>query len=99
MKRSNRPSWNPVTAALVASLFVITAPLLAASNPSVAQWDLVVNRVDAGGLSIAPEFEVAIYENLFDELVKTKRFGTVLRGGDRSANGLPALLFMKTTVE
>jgi hypothetical protein len=58
-----------------------------------------VNQVDAGDLSIAPEFKVAICENLLIELVKTKQFSRVLRSGDRDASGVPRLLILKTIVE
>ena len=100
MKLSRGASWKAVTAAIAIGLSALTVPVLAGVNRTgVAQWSVVVNQVDSGGLSIAPEFEVAIYENLLDELVKTKQFSTVLRSGDRAANDVPALLILKTTVE
>ena len=100
MKLSRGASWKSVAAAIAISLSALTVPVLAETNHAVAgRWSVEVNRVDPGGLSIAPEFEVAIYENLLDELAKTKQFSTVLRSGDRAANDLPALLILKTTVE
>jgi len=100
MKLSRGTSWKAVTAAIAIGLSALTLPVLAGGNrPGVAQWSVVVNQVDGGGLGIAPEFEVAIYENLLDELVKTKQFSTVLRSGDRAANDVSALLVLKTTVE
>ena len=100
MKLSRGTSWKAVTAAIAIGLSALTVPVFAGGNrPGVAQWSVVVNQVDAGGLGIAPEFEVAIYENLLDELVKTKQFSTVLRSGDRAANDVSALLVLKTTVE
>ena len=100
MKLSRGASWKAVTAAIAIGLSALTVPVLAGVNRTgVAQWSVVVNQVDPGGLSIGPEFEAAIYENLLDELVKTKEFSTVLRSGDRAANDVPALLILKTTIE
>ena len=100
MKLSRGTSWRLVTAAVAIGLSAFTVPAFAGGNrPGVAQWSVEVDRVDAGGLAIAPEFEVAIYENLLDELVKTKQFSTVLRSGDRAANDVSALLILKTRVE
>jgi hypothetical protein len=98
MKLSRGTSWKAVTTAIAIGLSALTLPALAGVN-GAAQWSVVVNQVDAGGVGIAPEFEVAIYENLLDELVKTKQFSTVLRSGDRAANDVSALLILKTTVE
>ena len=67
MKLSRGTSWKAVAAAIAIGLSALTVPVLAGVNrPRVAQWSVVVNQVDPGGLSIAPEFEVAIYENLLD---------------------------------
>ena len=100
MKLSRGTSWKAVTAAIAIGLSALTVPVFASGNRlGVAQWSVVVNQVDAGSLSIAPEFQVAIYENLLDELIKTKQFSTVLRSGDRTANDVSALLVLKTTVE
>ena len=46
-----------------------------------------------------PEFRVAIYENLIDEVGKTGKFQHEYRSGDRSAAGAPDLLIMHTQVE
>jgi hypothetical protein len=100
MKLSRGASWKAVTAAIAIGLSALTLPVRAGVNrPGGAQWSVVVNQVEAGGLEVAPEFKVAIYENLLDELVKTKQFSTVLRSGDRAANDVSALLILKTSVE
>ena len=85
------------TALLAATII----PLLASGpnrGPS-PQWNVLVDQVDTGKSRIAPEFKVAIYENLLSELGKTKRFSTVLRSGDRGAQNISSLLILKTTVE
>jgi hypothetical protein len=58
-----------------------------------------VDKVDAGDVSLAPSFQIAIYESLLGELGKTKRFKQVLRDGDRSASDVSGLLILKTTVQ
>jgi len=50
-------------------------------------------------VSLDPAFAAAIYENLLDELAKTKRFKQVFRSGDRGAGGAHDLLILKTTVQ
>jgi hypothetical protein len=57
-----------------------------------------VERVNPANLDLAPSFQVAIYENLVEELNKTKRFKQVIRDGDRKAIETPHLLVLKTTV-
>lgn len=58
-----------------------------------------VDRVDPGDVGLDPSFGAAIYENLLEELTKTEQFKQVFRAGDRSANDVPGLLVLKTTVE
>ena len=63
------------------------------------KWSVEVNRVETGSLNVAPEFTVAIYENVVEEFAKSKQFVGVLRSGDRNAASLPSLLILKITVE
>jgi len=64
-----------------------------------AQWSVQVIKVDAGDITLAPSFQIAIYESLLDELNKTKRFRQVLRDGDRNAGDVSDLLILKTSVQ
>ena len=68
------------------------------SSGSGTEWSVQVERIDPGQLDLAHSFQVAIYENLLEELNKTKRFKQVLREGDSKASDLPNLLILKTTV-
>ncbi len=68
------------------------------SGGSGTQWSLQVERIDPGHLDLAHSFQVAIYENLLEELNKTKRFKSVLREGDSKASEIPDLLILKTMV-
>ena len=62
-------------------------------------WSVQVDQVNPGDVSLDPSFGAAIYENLLQELGKTKQFKRVFRGGDRNANDVPGLLILKTTVQ
>ena len=68
------------------------------SSGSGTQWSVQVERIDPGDLNLAHSFQVAIYENLLEELNKTKRFKYVLRDGDSKASEIPDLLILKTLV-
>jgi hypothetical protein len=68
------------------------------SSGSGNQWSVQVERIDPGDLDLAHSFQVAIYENLLEELNNTKRFKYVLREGDNTASGTPDLLILKTMV-
>jgi hypothetical protein len=66
---------------------------------SAARWSVQVDQVDPGNLDLAYSFQIAIYENLVEELKKTKQFQQVFRDGDVRAGEFPNLLVLKTTVE
>ncbi len=70
----------------------------AGSSGSGTQWGVQVERIDPGHMDLAHSFQVAIYENLLEELDKTKRFKYVLREGDSNASAIPDLLILKTMV-
>jgi hypothetical protein len=69
------------------------------NSSTAAQWSVQVDRVNPGDVNLASSFQIAIYENLLDELSKTKRFKQVLRDGDRSASDTSDLLILKTAVQ
>ena len=96
MKRNKRSSFIVFVTAL-ATLAVALPIGLAAET--AGRWSVQVNKVEPGEINLAPSFQVAIYENLLDELNKTKQFRQVLRDGDRNAAGTADLLVLKTTVE
>jgi hypothetical protein len=107
MKPSKRNSWTFCVAASV-TIAVALSGLLAgqtaavksfgASGGSSTQWSVQVERIDPGQLDLAHSFQVAIYENLLEELNKTKRLKYVLRDGDSKASEIPDLLILKTMV-
>ena len=64
-----------------------------------APWAIQVERVDSSVIQLPPEFSVAIYEDLVDQITNAKRFENVFRSGDRQAEKVTNLLTLKTTVE
>jgi hypothetical protein len=63
------------------------------------QWSVQVDKVAPGDVIIERSFRDAIYENLLEELAKTKQFKQLYRSGDRNAKDVPHLLILKTTVQ
>lgn len=68
------------------------------SRGSGMQWSVQVEQIDPGHQELTHSFQMAIYENLLEELNRTKRFKDVLRDGDSNANAIPDLLILKTMV-
>ncbi len=99
--RADRKGSIAAIAVVIAIMQVALPPeMMANTSRSMApRWSVQVNKVDAGNVDIDPAFTAAIYENLLDELGKSKKFKEVFRSGDRNANGLPDLLILKTTVQ
>ena len=82
----------------------LAAQAVAAKSPDTSsgpatQWSVQVDRVNAGDQELAYSFQVAIYENLLEELNKTKQFKQVFRDGDSNASGFRTCWSCKTTVE
>jgi len=106
MKTSKSNSWICVAATV--TIAVALSGRLAAQSAAVkpsggssgsgAQWSVQVERIDPGHLELAHSFQVAIYENLLEELNKTNRFTYVVREGDSKTSEIPDLLILKTTV-
>jgi hypothetical protein len=97
---SRRISLTAVAIGVAIMQFVLPVPALAGINDGrTPQWRIEGNPIDAGGSSIAPEFKMAMYENLVTELTKSTQFSAVLRSGDSGANSVSNLLILKTTVE
>jgi len=105
MKASNRHS-RFAAGLIMAVIFAIPCQLSAQAKSSpvdkksgAAQWSVQVDKINPSDINLEPAFQVAIYENLLDELAKTKLFKQVLRSGDRNAKDIPDLLLLKTTVQ
>ena len=108
MKTSKRVSWILLAMAIVTIIFApprLSAQTATAKSSSgngasgAVQWSVQVDKVNPGDVDIEPAFRVAIYENLVDELGKTKRFQQVFRDSDRTTGAVSNLLILKTTVQ
>ena len=107
--KTNRRVSSVLLAVVIVILAVTHPPQLPAqtaakssggrNSSTAARWSLQVDRVNPGDVNLASSFQIAIYENLLDELSKTKRFKQVLRDGDRSASETSDLLILKTAVQ
>lgn len=99
--RSNRKATLAAFAPVILLISgALLPPVLAGSSlPSTQQWSVQVDNIQPGDIKLEPAFRVAIYENLLEELTKTKQFKEVLRNGDSKATSLPNLLILKTMVE
>ena len=77
-----------------------TAPLLCAQQQSarLKATAIEVEMIQAGEISLPAEFQVALYENLVQELEKNGSFSQVLRDGDRNAAGASDLVVLHTAV-
>jgi hypothetical protein len=107
MKTNKSNSWIFCLAATITIAVAFSGRLAGQSvaeksvcggSGSGRQWGVQVERIDPGHLDLAHSFQVAIYENLLEELNKTKRFKYVLREGDSNASDNPDLLILKTMV-
>jgi len=100
MKSNRKASLTALAAVIMMIQAALPSQVLAGDSRSIAaQWNVQVDQIELGDVKIEPAFRIAIYENLLDELAKTKLFKQVLRSGDRNAKDLPDLLILKTTVE
>jgi len=108
MKTSRWNPWIIGVAAIVVTVVAFPGRLpgqsaaaksSGATSGSPMQLSVQVDRVDPGDLDLAYSFQVAIYENLIEELNKTRQFERVLREADLNAGNIPNLLILKTTVE
>jgi hypothetical protein len=69
-----------------------------ATGEKISASDIQIEPVKSDDAAMPPEFRVAIYENLVDEVGKTGKFQHVYRSGDRAATGTPDLLILHTRV-
>jgi hypothetical protein len=76
-----------------------TAKLSGADGTPATRWSVQVHQVDRGNVDLDYSFQMAIYENLVEEVNKTGRFQVVFRDGDHAVSEAPNLLVLETTVE
>jgi hypothetical protein len=97
-----------MTAALMVTLLAggtAFAQQKAAAKPAAkpaataTPWAIQVEPVSAEEGSLPPEFAMAIYEKLIQDIEKTGKFQQVFRSGDRRATDVPNLLILTTKLE
>jgi hypothetical protein len=62
-------------------------------------WAIQVEPLSAGDTEVSPEFLVATYEHLIEDLTKSKHYAAVIRSGDSSASKYAHLIVLKTDVQ
>ncbi len=72
-----------------------------AAKPAVTAtpWAIQIEPVSAEEGKLPPDFAMAIYEKLIEEIGKTNKFQQVFRSGDRRATDVPNLLILTTKLE
>ncbi len=86
--------WTLI-AGLSAAPLLGEQPTSPAKSPASA---IEVEMIQPGEISLPAEFQVALYENLVQELQKQGNFSQVYRDGDRNAADAPGLVVLHTTV-
>jgi hypothetical protein len=85
---------------LVGGSILLPQSVLAQTSGKNFKSDAVqIDPVKSNKVAMSPEFRVAIYENLVEEVTKAGGLQHVYRSGDRRAAGEPGLLTMHMTIE
>jgi hypothetical protein len=106
---SQRALWRALAAAALmltllagASAFTQEKPAATpAAKPAATAtpWAIQIEPVSAEEGQLPPDFAMAIYEKLIEEIGKTNKFQQVFRSGDRRATDVPNLLILTTKLE
>lgn len=93
---------------VLAALLFIAVAAVSQEKPSTAttsakvtpsDWAVQIEPVSAEEGKLPPEFAMAIYENLVDEVTKSGKFQQVFRSGDKRATDVEHLLILKAKLE
>jgi hypothetical protein len=79
--------------------FLVMGAILLPQTASGQASAVQIEPVKSEGITMSPEFRVAIYENLVEEVTKAGGLQHVYRSGDRRATNAPDLLTMHMIVE
>jgi len=80
------------------SLFAVGLPVKAKKPAKFAASAIQILRVESDEVKLPPEFQLALYENLIEEVRKTGKFERVYRDGERGAEAVPDLLTLRSIV-
>jgi len=105
MKQHNRSSISVILRfALTCALLLIVGCLLtqtawggSKSAQKLSASAIQIEPTDPGDTGMPPEFRMAIYESLINDIKKTGKFQHVYRSGDKEAAGAPDLVTLHTT--
>ena len=98
-------SWKALMVAGVCAFLASAAvppPQTSSGNVSdkrISASTIQIEPVESPDTALPPDFRVAIYENLVEEVAKTTGFERVYRSGDRRAADVPDILILRTRVE
>ncbi len=91
-------------ATVASALLLLCAFSLAAGRaaptekPKIKASSIKVLQVESDEVKLPPEFQIALYENVIQEITKTKKFQHVYRDGDHNASGAPDLVVIHCSV-
>ena len=107
--KSQRALWRALTAAALLMTLLAggsaytqqTPAAKTAAKPAATAtpWAVQIEPVSAEEGKLPPDFAMAIYEKLIEEVGKTNKFQQVFRSGDRRATDVPNLLILTTKLE
>lgn len=82
----------------VALACLLPAPAAAQRKEARFQSSAVQIQAIEAEVKLPPEFEVALYENLIEEIRKTNKFKQIYRDGDKGAAGVADLVTLRARV-
>ncbi|HUJ41721.1 MAG TPA: hypothetical protein VLW54_14360 [Candidatus Acidoferrales bacterium] len=68
-------------------------------KPTIKASAILIEPVDPGDVLMPPDFQVAVYEYLVEQVTRTKKFAHVYRSGDKEAANVPDLVTLRTKAE
>lgn len=86
------------TILLAAALMASGSTRAQQKAPKFSATGIQILYVQTGDLRLPPEFQVALYENLIEEVQKTKKFQRVFRDGDKDAEQWKDLVTLRSEV-
>ena len=103
--RSQRPPMRALPAAVLVLMLLIGGSAFSQEKPATKAavtgipWAIQVEPVSAEEGKLPPDFAMAIYEKLIEDIGRTNKFQQVFRSGDRRASAVPNLLILTTKLE
>lgn len=96
-----RPASFAVVLGLLGAMLLARGMSLSAQEPKPTKPPapaIQILKVESDEVKLPPAFQMALYENLVDEVKKTGKFQHVYRDGERGAANVPDLLTLRSIV-